>query len=88
MTGQALAEVYPWTGANGLTLNPDKTHVGNYLEWSQGFEFLGYRFEAGNRIVRKRSLMVLKDKIRQQTKPKRGANLERIIHHLNPILRG
>ena len=85
---RALAEVQAWTEANGLTLHPDKTHVGNCLEWGQGFEFLGYRFEAGNRIVRKKSLTALKDKIRQQTKRTRGDSLERIIQDLNPILRG
>jgi RNA-directed DNA polymerase len=85
---RALAEVQAWTEANGLRLHPDKTQVGNCLEWGQGFEFLGYRFEAGNRIVRKKSLMALKDKIRQQTRRTRGDSLERIIQDLNPILRG
>ncbi len=84
----ARAEVQAWTQANGLTLHPDKTHVGNCLEWGEGFEFLGYRFEAGNRIVRKKSWMVLKDKIRLQTKRTRGDSLKRIIQDLNPILRG
>jgi len=65
---RARAEVQAWTEASGLTLHPDKAHVGNCLEWGQGFELLGYRFEAGNRIVRKKSWTVLKDKIRQQTK--------------------
>ena len=85
---RALAEVQAWTEANALTLHPDKTHVGNCMEWGQGFEFLGYRFEAGNRIVRKKSLTALKDKIRLQTKRTRGQSLERIIQDLNPILRG
>ena len=62
--------------------------MGNCLEWGQGFEFLGYRFEAGNRIVRKKSLTALKDKIRRQTKRTRGQSLESIIQDLNPILRG
>ncbi len=85
---RARAEVQAWTEASGLTLHSDKSHVGNCLEWGQGFEFLGYRFEAGNRIVRKKSLTALKDKIRQQTKRTRGNSLERIIQDLNPILRG
>ena len=34
---------------------------------SQGFEFLGYRFEAGRRLVRKKSLMALRDKVRART---------------------
>lgn len=42
--------------------------MGNCLEQEQGFEFLGYRFEGGKRYVRPKSLKVLKDKIRQETK--------------------
>jgi len=53
-----------WVAANGLTLHPDKTHLGDCRIDGQGFEFLGYRFEAGKRWVRKKSLMSLKDKIR------------------------
>ena len=34
-----------FTDANGLTLHPDKTHVGDCRIIGQGFEFLGYRFE-------------------------------------------
>ena len=37
-----------------LTLHPDKTHVGNCREIGQGFAFLGYRFETGQRLVRKK----------------------------------
>ena len=42
----ALREVEAWVAENGLTLNPDKTHVGDCRQSGQGFEFLGYRFEA------------------------------------------
>ena len=84
----ALAKVREWTEANGLTLHPEKTHVGNCLEVGQGFEFLGYRFEAGRREVRKKSLQSLKDKIRGKTKRTRGDSLQRIIEELNPILKG
>jgi RNA-directed DNA polymerase len=54
----------------------------------QGFEFLGYRFEAGKREVRKKSLTALKDKVRQFTRRTRGDSLGRIIADLNPMLRG
>jgi hypothetical protein len=43
----ALRRVTAWTTANGLTLHPDKTRMGDAREPGQGFEFLGYRFEAG-----------------------------------------
>ena len=84
----ALAEVRAWVEANGLTLHPDKTRVGNCLEAGQGFDFLGYRFEAGRRWVRKKSLKALKDKLRSKTGRTRGVSLKSIIEELNPILRG
>ena len=56
----ALAEVRTWVEDNGLTLHPDKTHVGDCRDDGQGFDFLGYRFEAGRRWVRKKSLMALR----------------------------
>ena len=40
----ALAEVKAWVEANGLSLNAEKTHVGDCRQEGQGFEFLGYRF--------------------------------------------
>ena len=64
----ALALAQQWVDDKGLTLHPDTTHVGNCLVVGQGFEFLGYRFEAGKRWVRKKSLKALKDKIRNKTK--------------------
>ena len=73
----ALAEVRAWVAANGLTLHPTKTHVGDCRVPGQGFEFLGYRFEAGKRLVRKKSLDKLKDTIREKTGRNRGDSLER-----------
>jgi len=84
----ALRQVEDWTVANGLTLHPDKTKVGDCREPGQGFEFLGYRFEAGRRLVRKKSLKALKDKVRARTTRSRGDSLERIIADLNPMLKG
>src|SRR5260370_42129092 len=52
----ALREVKAWTTANGLTLHPDKTGIVDSQQPGQGFDFLGYRFEAGRRLVRKKSL--------------------------------
>ena len=60
----ALARLRAWVSANGLMPHPEKTHVGDCRVYGQGFEFLGYRFEAGKRWVRKKSLMALRDKIR------------------------
>ena len=84
----ALARMRAWVSENGLTLNPDKTHVGDCREDGQGFEFLGYRFEAGRRLVRKKSLMALRDKVRARTPRNRGGSIESVIASLNPTLKG
>jgi RNA-directed DNA polymerase len=84
----ALAEITAWVAENGLRLHPDKTHVGDCRQPGQGFEFLGYRFEAGRRSVRKKSLTRFKDKIREKTGRMRGESLARIVESLNPMLRG
>ncbi len=86
--GAALSEVEAWTAANGLTLNPDKTRSGDCRQWGQGFDFLGYRFEAGRRFVRKKSLKAFKAKVREKTKRTRGDAMARIVADLDPILRG
>jgi RNA-directed DNA polymerase len=84
----ALRQVEGWVTANGLRLHPDKTRVGDSRQPGEGFEFLGYRFEAGRRLVRKKSLKALRDKVRSKTIRSRGDSLERIISDLNPTLRG
>ena len=85
---QALEDVRQWVDAHGLTLHPDKTHVGDCTQAGQGFDFLGYRFEAGKRWVRRKSQRSLMDKLRAKTRRTRGDSLARIIADLNPILRG
>jgi RNA-directed DNA polymerase len=84
----ALAEMSAWVAENGLRLHPDKTHVGDCRQVGEGFEFLGYRFEAGRRWVRKKSLTRLKDCIRDKTRRTQGQSLKRIVASLNPMLRG
>lgn len=84
----ALEEVRHWVADNGLRLSPSKTHLGDCRQPGEGFEFLGYRFEAGRRWVRKKSLDRLKDKIRAKTGRTRGDSLQRIIADLNRTLRG
>jgi RNA-directed DNA polymerase len=84
----ALARMGAWVAANGLTLHPDKTHVGDCRVDGQGFEFLGYRFEAGERWVRRKSLNALRDKVRERTKRNVGRSIEDVIASLNPMLRG
>lgn len=84
----ALAEIRAFAGQNGLTLHPDKTHLGDWRQPGEGFDFLGYRFEAGRRNVRSKSLTRLKDRIREKTRRTCGQSLPSVIADLNPILRG
>jgi RNA-directed DNA polymerase len=84
----ALVEIRTWVAENGLRLHPNKTHVGDCRQRGEGFEFLGYRFEAGHRFVRKKSLDRFKDRIREKTRRTRGQALARIVADLNPLLRG
>jgi RNA-directed DNA polymerase len=84
----ALRQVTAWVNANGLTLHPEKTRIGDSRQPGQGFDFLGYRFEAGRRFVRDKSLKAFKDKVREKTGRSRGDSLGRIIIDLNQLLRG
>ena len=83
-----LEEVKSWVEQNGLRLNADKTHVGDCRQAGQGFEFLGYRFEAGQRWVRPKSFKALRERIRVKIQRTRGDSLAKIIEDLNPMLRG
>jgi len=84
----ALGAVRAWVEKKGLRLNADKTHVGDCRQAGQGFEFLGYRFEAGQRWVRPKSFKALRERIRQKTQRTRGDSLAKIIEDLNPVVRG
>lgn len=84
----ALDMVQAWVEENELSLNADKTHVGDCRIRGQGFDFLGYRFEAGRRWVRRKSLQALRDRIRAKTKRTRGDSSRCIIAELNPLLKG
>jgi RNA-directed DNA polymerase len=84
----ALAEIQAWVSENGLTLHPDKTHIGDCAVPGQGFEFLGYRFEAGKRWVRKKSMKALRDRVRTKTRRTCGKSFKQVIESLNPMLIG
>ena len=85
---EVLATIQNWVNKHGLTLHPEKTRVGNCAVKGQGFEFLGYRFEAGRRWVRPKSRMALRDKIRLLTGRLRSGTLESIIIELNAVPKG
>jgi RNA-directed DNA polymerase len=84
----ALAELKAWVMAHGLTLHPEKTHVGDSRIAGEGFEFLGYRFEGGRRFVRRQSWQKIRDRIRAETRRTRGDSVSRIVADLTPILKG
>lgn len=84
----ALKLVKVWVEENGLVLHPEKTHVGNCMIEGQGFEFLGYRFEAGTRWIRKKSILKFRESIRQKTSRVRSGAMEAIIAEINKTLRG
>jgi RNA-directed DNA polymerase len=83
---RALAMVREWTAQAGLTLHPAKTRLVDARSGS--FEFLGYRFEAGRRWPRAKSLAKFKDGVRDKTRRTSGQSLATIIAALNSSLRG
>lgn len=85
---EAYAQVQEWMAKHGLQLHPQKSRVGDCRICGEGFDFLGYRFEAGRRQVRRKSLRKLKDGIRGHTRRSGGKSLRQVIDTLNPLLRG
>jgi RNA-directed DNA polymerase len=84
----ALERIGEWVQAHELVLHPDKTHVGNCQEQGQGFDFLGYRFEAGQRLIRRKSQQAFRDKVKALTRRSCGQSLEYLTDRLNPMLKG
>jgi RNA-directed DNA polymerase len=82
----ALAVVQQWTASAGLTLHPTKTRLVD--ERKDGFDFLGYHFEAGKRWPRSKSRKKLRDTIRAKTKRTSGHSMTQIIADVNRTLRG
>jgi RNA-directed DNA polymerase len=83
---RALSLVQAWVAENGLTLHPSKTRIVEAT--TEGFEFLGYRYERGERFVRAKSLAKMKATVRTKTKRTDGRSLKVIIADLNATLRG
>lgn len=82
----ALELVRVWTAEAGLTMHPTKTRIADAA--TEGFDFLGYRFEGARRTPRAKSLEKLKDTIRAKTRRTDGRSLPAIIVDLNQTLRG
>lgn len=84
----ALTEVNQWMAHHQLELHPDKTRIVNEQDDPNGFDFLGYTFKKGVRLIRKKSLKAMRDKIRAHTLRSQGVGIETVIEQLKPILRG
>lgn len=82
----ALVLVKEWTASAGLTLHPTKTRLVD--ERKDGFDFLGYHFEASKRWPRSKSLKKFRDTIRAKTKRSSGRSMSQTIADVNRTLRG
>jgi RNA-directed DNA polymerase len=85
---EALSLIQEWVTEHELTLHPEKTHLGNCMVEGEGFDFLGYRFEAGTSWVRRKSIQKFRDRIRELTSRVGGRSINEVISKLNPVLRG
>ena len=81
----ALQFVKEVLGELKLSLNESKTRVSDF---SEGFEFLGFRFRRYWVGVRPKALMNFKDKVRRLTRRQQGRNVDEVLAILNPVLRG
>lgn len=89
---EILTKITQWTEQAGLKLHPVKTRI---VDASQkgGFDFLGYHFEryqngGGKKWPRKKSMLKLRQAIREKTRKLNGSSMPQIIHNINPTLRG
>jgi len=71
----ALAVVKDWAASAGLTLHPVKPRLVDAR--TEGFDFLGYHFEAGQKWPREKSLAKFKDTVRRRRSEKSDAVLPR-----------
>ena len=90
---QALKQLQEWMQSRGLELHPTKTRVVDMQD--EGFDFLGYHFQAHKtglpRIAkwpRDKSLRKLRSELKPLTKRANGRSLEQIIQLINPKLAG
>ena len=83
----ALLLVQEWTATAELTLHPEKTRIVDATQ-PGGFEFLGYRFELGQRWPRQKSLKKFKATVRSKTQRNNGQSLQAIISNVNRTTRG
>jgi RNA-directed DNA polymerase len=89
----ALALVREWMAAAHLALHPEKTRVVDMTMARSYFDFLGYRFHRNHAgklqvLVRPKSEMSAKDRVRIITRRLSGKSLAVTIEELNSLLKG
>jgi len=82
-----LELVTRWCQTNKLNLHPEKTKLIEATK-SEGFDFLGYHFRAGNHWPGDKGRKNLRTKLRPKTKRNNGKTMQKIIEEINPIIRG
>jgi RNA-directed DNA polymerase len=93
---QAQDRLTAWLAVRGLQLSPEKTHI---VHLSKGFDFLGFHIrlypsrktKSGWKALvtpSKKSVMRIREKLRQEWKMLKGHNVAAVIKRLNPIIRG
>lgn len=68
-----------------LTINRDKTHI--CPSWN-GVKFLGVSIHSGYTRIQQRKIKAFKVKVKAMTRRNSPVNLAKVIHDLNPVLRG
>lgn len=84
---RALEKIRQWAEERKLEIHPEKTRIVHHRD-PGGFEFLGYRFEAGKRYPRNKSRNKLREAIRERTPRTSGESLAKVIEKLNVVLKG
>jgi len=81
----ALAYVKEVLAELRLSLNEAKTAI---TDFSEGFEFLGFRFHGYRLGIRPSTIDRFKNRVRTLTRRQQGRNVEAVIAELNPVVRG
>jgi RNA-directed DNA polymerase len=85
-----------WLGKKGLELSEDKTRI---VHLKEGFDFLGFNIrhyttnntQTGWKLLitpSKKSILSIRNKLRQEWLNLQGQSVQRVIEKLNPIIRG
>jgi RNA-directed DNA polymerase len=93
---QVLALLTDWLACRGLTLSAEKTRI---VHLSEGFDFLGFtirhyqdqRTATGYKLLitpSAQSVQKGRERLRNDWVKMRGTNVQAVLTHLNPIIRG